>query len=65
MFHESLDYELSLGLSVQNFSLILFSTKEFEEHLCKLCAGMFLHEKHLCKLCAGMFLHLLGVSEVS
>lgn len=51
MFHESLDYELFLGLTVQNFSLILFGTKEFE--------------KHLHKLCAGMFLHLLQVSKVS
>jgi hypothetical protein len=51
MFHESLGYELFLGLTVQNFSLITFGAKEFE--------------KHLCKPCAGMFLHLLWVSKVS
>jgi len=51
MFHKTLDYELFLRLMVQNFSLILFGNKEFD--------------KHLCKLCAGMFSHLLGVSEVS
>jgi len=43
MFHKSLDYELFLGLMVQNFSLILFGNKKFEKHLCKLCARMFLH----------------------